>query len=210
MKKNKFLTFCFAVIPGCGHMYLGYMKRGLQFMMMFAIFALFGFFSINELRSETISIFFIVLLPIIWFYQMFDSMHTISQMRRLEIVYPEDDGFFIPGFSKISNLDSLVFFKKPKVIKAIAAVLICIGAYVLFMNMSQGIYQMIYDSTSNLKIRDIYSNTYSTIMRYVPPVLISLGLIIVGIRLLKGNKKNRYNADTYISDVNKITETDIN
>jgi len=210
MKKNKFLTFCFAVIPGCGHMYLGYMKRGLQFMMMFAIFALFGFFSINELRSETISIFFIVLLPIIWFYQMFDSMHTISQMRRLEIVYPEDDGFFIPGFSKISNLDSLVFFKKPKVIKTIAAVLICIGAYVLFMNMSQGIYQMIYDSTSNLKIRDIYSNTYSTIMRYVPPVLISLGLIIVGIRLLKGNKKNRYNADTYISDVNKITETDIN
>ena len=30
MKKNGFLTFCFAFIPGAGQMYQGYMKRGLS------------------------------------------------------------------------------------------------------------------------------------------------------------------------------------
>ena len=36
MKKNGFLTFCFAFIPGAGEMYQGYMKRGLSLVMLCA------------------------------------------------------------------------------------------------------------------------------------------------------------------------------
>ena len=35
MKKNSFLTFCFAFIPGAGEMYLGMMKKGLAVMLLF-------------------------------------------------------------------------------------------------------------------------------------------------------------------------------
>ena len=34
MKKNGFLTFIFACIPGAGQMYYGYMQRGLSIAMM--------------------------------------------------------------------------------------------------------------------------------------------------------------------------------
>ena len=34
MKKNGFLTFIFACIPGAGQMYYGYMQRGLSIVMM--------------------------------------------------------------------------------------------------------------------------------------------------------------------------------
>ena len=37
MKKNGFLTFCFACIPGAGQMYYGYMKRGLSLITLFCI-----------------------------------------------------------------------------------------------------------------------------------------------------------------------------
>lgn len=35
MKKNGFLTFIFACIPGAGQMYYGYMQRGLSLITMF-------------------------------------------------------------------------------------------------------------------------------------------------------------------------------
>lgn len=224
--KNKFWTFFFAIIPGCGHMYLGYMKRGVQFMTMFAAFAFLGGFTmVGPFGSSTngiIGVFFLIFLPVIWFYQMFDSMHTVSQMRRLEIEFPEDDGFFIPGvsnISNISNLDSLNFFKKPQVVKAIAVILICVGGYVLFANMSESIYGLVYASAKSTRIKNMYAETYNTIMRYTPSVVISLVLIFAGIKLLKGNQKkqhnkypdyNEYNADKYISEISEITEiTDI-
>ena len=38
MKKNAFLTFIFACIPGAGQMYYGYMKRGLSMITFFCLF----------------------------------------------------------------------------------------------------------------------------------------------------------------------------
>ena len=37
MKKNGFLTFVFACIPGAGQMYYGYMKRGLSMITIFCL-----------------------------------------------------------------------------------------------------------------------------------------------------------------------------
>ncbi|MCL2775891.1 MAG: hypothetical protein FWD71_21480 [Oscillospiraceae bacterium] len=194
MKKNRFLTVIFSIIPGCGHMYLGYLKKGLEFMTMFMFFAFLGWFFAGALYygygTSAIGVFFLLFLPIIWFYQMFDAMYSISQMRRLEIEIPEDDGFFVPGFSNISNTDSLNFFRKPKIVKTIAVILVCIGGYVLFMNISEGIYNMLYNSTyANSHNQILYRTTHDVITRYVPAAAISIGLIIGGIRLLRGNKK---------------------
>ena len=37
MRKSRFLTFLFGMIPGAGQMYLGYMKRGVSLMGAFAV-----------------------------------------------------------------------------------------------------------------------------------------------------------------------------
>jgi TM2 domain-containing membrane protein YozV len=83
------------MIPGCGLMYLGYMKKGLQTMFIFAA-SCFLAYSFMELRLSWISALFLMLLPIIWFYQLFDTMHTVSRMKREKIDFPQDDGFYMP------------------------------------------------------------------------------------------------------------------
>jgi len=201
MRKKRFLAFMFALIPGCGHMYLGYMRRGVEFMIMFAASVYLSFTFVTNIRMDMIGAIFMILLPVIWLYQMFDSMNTLSRMRILEMQYAEDDGFFIPGISNITNLAVLNVFKKRGVIKAIAIIFICLGAYILFINISDGIYRVLLASARlNYYLREKYSEIYRAIYRYLPPVMISLALLFGGIKLLRGNKKNKNdNISDYIN-----------
>ncbi|MEG2852692.1 MAG: hypothetical protein RR879_07545, partial [Hydrogenoanaerobacterium sp.] len=67
MKKNSFLTFCFAFIPGAGQMYLGMMKRGVSIMLAFAVItAVAGFLNLPLIS---------VVLPVIWFFSFFDTFN---------------------------------------------------------------------------------------------------------------------------------------
>ena len=66
MSKNKALTVILSVVPGLGHMYLGWMERGLQFMLTFFV----SIFLIGWLNTS----FFALLLPVIWFYSLFDAL----------------------------------------------------------------------------------------------------------------------------------------
>jgi hypothetical protein len=194
MHKNKFLTFLFSIIPGCGHMYLGYMKRGAEFMAMFAaaFYFMILFMNLWHRLFDTIGTIFVIMLPVIWLYQIFDSMHTIAQMRRLGIEVPLDDEFFIPGVSNISNLNALNVFKKRKVIKGFASILMCVGVYVLFTNIINGVFGILRNSASAY-MRIQYQNIYITIMDYTPPAIISLLLIFAGIKLLKGKDNGVHN-----------------
>lgn len=73
---KKSITLALSVIPGAGHMYLGYQKKGLVIMGAF-------FFSIFFMGWLGISM-LLFLLPLIWFYGFFDAMH-ISDDSREEI-----------------------------------------------------------------------------------------------------------------------------
>jgi len=187
MHKNKFLTFLFAVVPGCGHMYLGYMKRGVEYMAMFAA-SIYLAVVCTKYRFEAIGAIFLIVLPVIWLYQMFDAIHTVSQMRRMELEFPVDDGFFIPGISHVANLKALDFFKKAKVAKTIAAILICIGVYALLSDLSRVISARFQIGEIEYYVDEIYSRVFDLIIRYIPSVAVSLLLIVGGIRLLAGNK----------------------
>ena len=65
MKKNILLTFACALVPGCGQMYQGFMKRGLS--LLFWFFAGIGVAAMLNLG------FLCLLLPIIWLYSFFDT-----------------------------------------------------------------------------------------------------------------------------------------
>ena len=84
MKKNGFLTFIFACIPGAGQMYYGYMQRGLSLITMFIACFIVGTI-INPLAALAI---------IVWMYAFFD---TYDLIRHLAAGDPKEDGLLLVG-----------------------------------------------------------------------------------------------------------------
>lgn len=70
-QNRKIITCLLSVIPGAGHMFLGYQKLGLELMTLF----FFSFFFIDWLRIGL----FMFIIPVIWFYSMFDALHKASE-----------------------------------------------------------------------------------------------------------------------------------
>ena len=92
MKKNGFLTFIFACIPGAGQMYYGYMQRGLSLITMFiACFIVEAI--INPLAALAI---------IVWMYSFFD---TYDLVRHLAAGDPKEDGLLlVDNFDDVKKL----------------------------------------------------------------------------------------------------------
>ena len=92
MKKNGFLTFIFACIPGAGQMYYGYMQRGLSLITMFIACFIVGAI-INPLAALAI---------IVWMYSFFD---TYDLVRHLAAGDPKEDGLLLVGiFDDVKKL----------------------------------------------------------------------------------------------------------
>lgn len=73
---SKFLTVLFSFLPGAGHMYMGLMRQGLQFMVLFFL----PIFLIVWLRLGFLGL----ALPIIWCYSFFDALNRISGNEPVE------------------------------------------------------------------------------------------------------------------------------
>ena len=92
MKKNGFLTFIFACIPGAGQMYYGYMQRGLSLITMFIACFIVGAI-INPLAALAI---------IVWMYAFFD---TYDLIRHLAAGDPKEDGLLlVDNFDDVKKL----------------------------------------------------------------------------------------------------------
>lgn len=82
---KKTVALALSIIPGAGHMFLGYQRKGLVIMGTF-------FFSIFFMGWLGISI-FLFTLPLIWFYSFFDCMHTVDGNQEAE----KDKEFILPN-----------------------------------------------------------------------------------------------------------------
>ena len=92
MKKNAFLTFIFACIPGAGQMYYGYMKRGLSMITFFCLFIMAG----------TLVDVLVVGSVIVWMYSFFDTYDLIRHMAAGE---PKEDSLLVLGnYEEIKKL----------------------------------------------------------------------------------------------------------
>lgn len=161
MRKNGFLTFCFAGIPGAGQMYLGYMKRGSCLMTLLCLdIAVMAF-----LRMEALAF----LLPIIWFFSFFDTFNLRNQMIAGNA--PEDKLLFNIG-GMLSNDWQKIFNTRHRIL---GGALIFIGA-ALFYNMF----------IRNL-IRYMPEWTHA-IFRNIPTIVIAIIIITLGIYLIRGKK----------------------
>lgn len=120
MKKNGFLTFVFACIPGAGQMYYGYMKRGLS---------LISFFCIGVGLGALIGP-LLIICPIIWMYSFFDTYDLIRHMTHGD---PKPDSLLF-----FENLESLggLFSSGGRVI---GWILIALGAWALYSSILEPI-----------------------------------------------------------------------
>lgn len=66
---NEFLFFIFLLVPGIRHMYIGFMRRGFQFLVTF-----FGLIAFSTITYGIDGI-LVPLIMIAWFYSAFDSYH---------------------------------------------------------------------------------------------------------------------------------------
>lgn len=92
MKKNGFLTFIFACIPGAGQMYNGYMQRGLSIAMMLMLCVM----------AATVVEPLLFLCLVIWMYSFFDTYDLIRHMAAGE---PKEDSLLVLGnYEEIKKL----------------------------------------------------------------------------------------------------------
>jgi len=165
-EKSKFLTFCFSMLPGAGHMYMGFMKMGLSFMAaFFFLIFLSSWLSIGPL---------LFVLPLIWFYSFFDCMNKRYSTDEQFLLFEDDYLFSLDELGKIDK----GIFKKHSLISGILLVLL--GVYLIwnnFINILAG------------HISDEAYNAIHNITRVAPQIIIGVAIIIVGAKLIIGKKR---------------------
>ena len=80
---EKFLFFCFSLVPGAAHMHMGLFRRGLQLMIItFGGASLISFIGLDFLIP-------LVLIPA-WFFSFFESYHLRRQLGKGQVISDED------------------------------------------------------------------------------------------------------------------------
>lgn len=137
---KKSISLALSVIPGAGHMYLGYQKKGLFIMGAF-------FFSIFFMGWLGISM-LLFLLPLIWFYSFFDAMHIAddsqeeikNQVLILPDIKPEWMGFALIGIGVMIMLERILYplidYEIRRYIQTsiVSLIFILVGIYMLMKN----------------------------------------------------------------------------
>ena len=181
-KKNKILTFMFACLPGAGHMYLGFMKLGLSFMILF--FGVCGLAALADQILYFLTAPIVMILPVIWFYAFFDCINKNSASDEEFAAY--EDRFLFTDVAELQNIDWKFNFgfltsKAPRI--AIGFIILISGVSMLCRNML-GMIDWYYWE----QIEFIRNILYSLFDR-LPQVAISVAVIALGIWLIGGKRK---------------------
>jgi len=144
---SAFWALALSLFPGAGYMYLGLMNRGLQIMVVFfgAIFVA-GMTHIDEILP--------LVLPVVWFYSIFDTLQLTRQMR--EGLRVEDKplldtgghtnwqrllGYALIGLGALALLNNFLpyifnYWMTSKLITPL--IIIAIGVFILYRSLGRG------------------------------------------------------------------------
>lgn len=167
MKKNAFLTFIFACIPGAGQMYYGYMKRGTSLLVYFCLFIMLG----------TIISPLVVGVAVVYMFSFFDTYDLIRHMAAGE---PKEDSLLVLG--NYEEIKKMV----PQHNRLIGWGLVGFGVWALYETfISTWLYTLLCNLMGNGYAYDIITG--------IPNIVIAALLIFAGIKLLglHPEKKNR-------------------
>lgn len=163
-KKNRFLTFCFSLLPGAAEMYMGFMKTGVSLMSLFCLLCAVG--TVTNMGAV------LVIDVVVWFYGFFHANHLASLSDE---EFDEVKDKYLFGRSELPGITALV----QKYHSIVAALLIVFGVLLLWSAGTD-----ILDDMGYHVIADAMWN----IGNYVPSILIGAGIIYAGIRMIQGKK----------------------
>lgn len=167
-RKHGLLLFLCALVPGCGQMYQGYMKRGISLTFGFAaILAVAGFLSIAPLA------FF---LPVVWLYAFFDCYNLRA---RADAGFPAEDAYLF-GLSEMDSQQMTALLKKRHSI--IGWGLVILGIYMLYDTFMRRIMNVISDIPG-------LEWTYGLVVYDLPRLVITVLVILLGIWFIRGPKQ---------------------
>lgn len=164
MRKSRILTFLFALWPGAGQMYLGYMKRGVSLMLLFCL--------LMAISSFTGFGVFIFLLPIVWFYGFFDTINLRSMSYEF---LPQDD--FLFHLDSINAPELVKFFQRRHLLAGV--LLIILGVYILLHNFVLPIFYFTFQI-------DLYP-----LFESLPTLVVAAGIILLGIYLIRSTVRTK-------------------
>ena len=176
MKKNLLLTFACAMVPGCGQMYQGFMKRGLS--LLFWFFAVIGISSMLHIGV------LILLLPIIWLYSFFDTfnLRNLSDDQKMAL-----GDFFIPNNGWTQEISQGRWGNNPNSGNTLGVVLIGLGVL--------GFVSFAWRAVSSF-VWNIFPALGHWFGR-VPSLLIAGVIIFAGFRLLRGQHSGQQPGGDY-------------
>ncbi len=163
-QKNKFWNIVFSCLPGAGQMHLGFMKLGVSLMLLF-----FGIIGVAAWLNLDMLLF---LLPVLWFYSFFDSINKNS-LSAEDFDKLEDE--FVWGKDIEFN-----FINKRSVRSFCSFLLIVVGVVMLINNM-WSIFSYCVNEELYWMVEYAINRSYQIIFAIV--------IIILGIRLITGKKK---------------------
>lgn len=168
MKKNRFWLFVFSLMPGAGHMYIGFMKMGLSFMTGFLLScAVVGITNIGVLA----------VFPIIIYVYAFFHANNIGGLDDEQFAALEDEYLF--GFADMDYSR----FKLNRKNRNIAAVVFIVLGVCMLWNVGFGMLRD-YMGWDNWMIQTIYY----FVQAELPRAVIGVAVIWFGVSLLRGKK----------------------
>lgn len=182
-KKNRFWTFCFSFLPGCAEMYMGFMKMGLSLMVIF-----WGMVAVAALLEIGALLFPCV---IAWFYSFFHA-RNLAHLPEGDFLNLEDDYFF-----HISGFGQQDFHLKQSYRKIMAVVLIVLGI-VLCMETLMDVCAYFLPS--------FMVNVLYRMAALLPKLVAGLGIIVLGLRMIKGKETELWEEETYEEPMKMVWE----
>ncbi len=167
-KKNRFWLFVFSLIPGAGHMYIGFMKMGLSFML--------GFFLACGVVGIT-NIAVLAVFPVTIYIYAFFHANNVGSLDDETFAVLEDEYLF--GFADMDYSR----FKLNRKNRNIAAVVFIILGICMLWNVG---FDMLRDymGWDNPVIRTLYY----LVQNELPRAVIGIAVIWFGVSLLRGKK----------------------
>lgn len=165
-KRNKVWTVIFSALPGAGHMFMGFMKRGVSMMsLFFLIIFLSSWLGIGPL---------LYLLPVLWFYSFFECINLICD---------DDEEFAAVKDRYLFRMNSFTGLHEQLSKRA--------GLYIGVILLFFGLYLV----ASRLLLQFRYAlspqaaRCLDSIFAVFPQAFVGVIIILIGIRLIRGKKE---------------------
>lgn len=168
-QKKGFLLFICSLLPGAGELYMGFRKMGISITLLFwGIIACATITNFDELTY---------LLPVLWIYSFF-NVHNLKSLNEEEFMSVEDHYILVDLFTNNEEFQNGTIIKKYR--NLLAGILILFGVC--------GVWNVITNFVSGLIPNYVYE-IIREIGYQLPGFVISIVLIILGVKLVRGKKE---------------------